>query len=142
MADEHTLTEITPAYRTLDEPTKLLGLSLGQIGATALAGAFAYLWLLVSPLPWRLNISLIVILGGGPLVLLVLREQGALSAPALVSAVWCWRTRPALLMEGDPERPPAGGGVILDEAPEGVEPSPIAAELPCSMPVERRSIDE
>ena len=74
--------EVTPNYRTLDEPTKLLGLSIGQWGAVALAAGFAYLLLLVSPLPWRVNVSLIVIFGGAPMVLLLLREQGALSASA------------------------------------------------------------
>ena len=74
--------EVTPNYRTLDEPTKLLGLSIGQWGAVALAAGFAYLLLLVSPLPWRVNVSLIVIFGGAPMVLLLLREQGALSACA------------------------------------------------------------
>ena len=94
--------EVTPNYRTLDEPTKLLGLSLGQWGAVALAAGFAYLLLLVSPLPWRVNVSLIVIFGGGPMVLLLLREQGALSAPQLVRAVFRWRSKPALLLGGRP----------------------------------------
>ncbi len=85
--------EVTPNYRTLDEPTKLLGLSIGQWGAVALAAGFAYLLLLVSPLPWRVNVSLIVIFGGAPMVLLLLREQGALSASQLVSAVWRWRAK-------------------------------------------------
>ena len=83
--------EVTPNYRTLDEPTKLLGLSIGQWGAVALAAGFAYLLLLVSPLPWRVNVSLIVIFGGAPMVLLLLREQGALSASQLVGAVCRWR---------------------------------------------------
>ena len=34
--------EVTPNYRTLDEPTKLLGLSIGQWGAVALAAGFAF----------------------------------------------------------------------------------------------------
>lgn len=116
MGDERS--EITPAYRTLDEPTKLLGLAVGQWGAMVLAGGFAYAWLLFSPLPWRLNVSLIVILAGAPLVLLILREQGALSAPQLIAAVWRWRTRPALLLEVTAEAPPDRGSVVLDEQPE------------------------
>ena len=96
--------EVTPNYRTLDEPTKLLGLSIGQWGAVALAAGFAYLLLLVSPLPWRVNVSLIVIFGGAPMVLLLLREQGALSALQLVSAVCRWRAKAALLLAVDAER--------------------------------------
>ncbi len=82
---DHAGSEVTPNYRTLDEPTKLLGLSIGQWGAVVLAAGFAYLLLLASPFPWRLNVSLIVIFGGGPMVLLLLREQGALSALELVA---------------------------------------------------------
>ena len=122
--------EVTPNYRTLDEPTKLLGLSIGQWGAVALAAGFAYLLLLVSPLPWRVNVSLIVIFGGAPMVLLLLREQGALSAPALISAVLRWRARPALLLAVDPEEPPQGGVVVLDEAPAGVGRDELEDELP------------
>ena len=122
--------EVTPNYRTLDEPTKLLGLSVGQWGALALAAGFAYLLLLVSPLPWRVNVSLIVVFGGGPLVLLLLREQGALSAPRLVSAVFRWRSKPALLLAVDPEQPPRGGVVLLDEAPPGIGRDVLAEELP------------
>jgi hypothetical protein len=123
MADARS--EITPAYRTLDEPTKLLGLAVGQWGALVLAGGFAYGWLLFSPLPWRLNVSLIVILAGAPLVLLILRAQGALSAPALIAAVWRWRTRPALLLGVSDETPPERGGVTLDEQPEDSSESVI-----------------
>ena len=81
--NDNVASEITPAYRTLDEPTKLLGLAAGQWAALLLVGGLAYLFVLVSPLPWRMNVSLVVILAGGPLVLLLLREQGALSAGQL-----------------------------------------------------------
>ena len=112
--------EVTPNYRTLDEPTKLLGLSLGEWGAVALAGGFAYLLLLISPLPWRVNVSAIVVLGGTPLVLLLLREPGALSASQLIVAVLRWRLRPALLLGVDADEPPRRGVVVLDEAPAEV----------------------
>ena len=41
---------------------------------------------------------MLVIFGGAPLVLLLLREQGALSAAHLMGAVIRWRARPALLL--------------------------------------------
>jgi hypothetical protein len=122
--------EVTPNYRTLDEPTKLLGLSIGQWGAVALAAGFAYLLLLASPLPWRVNVSLIVVFGGAPMVLLLLREQGALSAPTLIGAVLRWRARPPLLLEVDPEEPPRGGVVVLDEGPADIGRDEPAEELP------------
>ena len=122
--------EVTPNYRTLDEPTKLLGLSVGHWGAVALAAGFAYLLLLVSPLPWRMNVSLIVIFGGGPMVLLLLREQGALSATALIGSVLRWRSRPALLLGVDSDEPPQDGVVVLDEAPAGIGRDQLTAELP------------
>ena len=122
--------EVTPNYRTLDEPTKLLGLSIGQWAAVALAAGLAYLLLLASPLPWRLNVSLIVVFGGAPMVLLLLREQGALSAWQLVSTVFRWRAKPALLLAVDPERPPRGGVVVLDQAPGDVGADEPVEELP------------
>ena len=130
--------EVTPNYRTLDEPTKLLGLSIGQWGAVALAAGFAYLLLLVSPLPWRVNVSLIVIFGGAPMVLLLLREQGALSASQLVSAVCRWRAKPALLLAVDAEQPPSGGVVVLDEAPADIGVDELVEELPWLDLEERR----
>jgi hypothetical protein len=122
--------EVTPNYRTLDEPTKLLGLSIGQWGAVALAAGFAYLLLLISPLPWRMNVSLIVIFGGAPMVLLLLREQGALSASQLVSAVCRWRAKAALLLAVDAEEPPSGGVVVLDEAPSDIGVDEPVEDLP------------
>ena len=122
--------EVTPNYRTLDEPTKLLGLSLGQWGAVVLAAGFAYLLLLVSPLPWRVNVSLIVVFGGGPMVLLLLREQGALSARQLTGAVLRWRAKPSLLLAVDREHPPSEGVVVLDEAQVGIGRDELAEELP------------
>jgi hypothetical protein len=86
--------------------------------------------ILVSPLPWRVNVSLIVIFGGGPMVLLLLREQGALSASQLVSAVLGWRWRPALLLSVEPGDLPEGGVVLLDEAPAGIGRDELAEELP------------
>jgi hypothetical protein len=122
--------EVTPNYRTLDEPTKLLGLSIGQWGAVAIAAGFAYLLLLIKPFPWRVNVSLIVIFGGAPMVLLLLREQGALSASRLVSAVCRWRVKPALLLAVDAEQPPSGGVVVLDEAPVAIGGDELVSELP------------
>lgn len=122
--------ELTPAYRTLDEPTKLIGLSIAQWAALALAGTIAYGWLLVSPLPWRMNASLVVIGAGGPLILALLREQGALTAPQLFRAVWCWRICPTLLLEADPAAAAERGGVVLDEPAEPPDGEPIAEELP------------
>ena len=133
-----TRSEVTPNYRTLDEPTKLLGLSIGQWGAVALASGFAYLLLLVSPLPWRVNVSLIVVFGGAPMVLLLLREQGALSASQLVSAVCGWRAKAALLLAVDAEQAPRGGVVVLDEAPADIGVDEPVEELPWLGLEERR----
>ena len=110
--------EVTPNYRTLDEPTKLLGLSIGQWGAVALAAGFAYLLLLVSPLPWRVNVSLIVDLRR--------RADGAASAPRAGRALGLAADRRRLPLAREagaaarasmPSEPPSGGVVVLDEAP-------------------------
>lgn len=122
--------EVTPAYRTLDEPTKLIGLSMAQWGAIALAGAIAYAWVLVSPLPWRLNVSLVVVLMGAPLMIALLREQGALSAATLFAAVCRWRLRPTLLLEGNLRHAAERGGVMLDEPAEVPARERFTDELP------------
>ena len=86
--------ELRPAYRTLDEPTRLLGVSLGGWAALLLAGGVAYGWLMLSPLAWRANLSIAVIGLGAPLALLLLREQSTISPGRLLAAVVRWRAPP------------------------------------------------
>ncbi len=93
--------ELRPAYRTLNEPTRLLGLSIGAWLALVLAAGVAYGWLLVSPLGWRVNVSMAVIGLGAPLALLVLREQTTISPGRLLLAVAAWRLRPATITNAD-----------------------------------------
>lgn len=106
--------ELVPCYRTIDQPSQLLGLSTGA-WATALACfAVGYGWVTISPLPVRANLSLAVIVLGAPLILVMLREQTALSPGRVLAAVLRWRSRPTLL------GPPAidakiAGGVRLAE---------------------------
>jgi len=111
---EHNGDELVPCYRTIDQPSQLLGLSTGAWGTALLCFALGYGWVTVSPLPFRANFSLAVIFLGAPLILMVLREQTALSPGRVLAAVVRWRTRPTLL------GPPAidtkiGGGVRLAE---------------------------
>ena len=105
--------ELRRAYRTLNEPTRLLGLSLGAWLAVVLAAGAGYAWLLVSPLGWRVNVSLVVIALGAPLALLVLREQTTISPGRLLLAILRWRLRPAEITGvEDP-----GGGAPRRRAP-------------------------
>jgi hypothetical protein len=108
--------ELRPAYRTLNEPTRLLGLSIGGWAVLLGAGGGGYGWLMVSPLPWRLNFSLAVIVLGAPAALLLLREQTTITPARLLMAVVHWRARPALLIAPDAERPVRRGAVRLDRA--------------------------
>ncbi len=107
--------ELRPAYRTLNEPTRLLGLSIGAWLAIVAAAGAGYGWLLVSPLGWRVNVSMAVIGLGAPLALLVLREQTTVSPGRLLLAVAAWRLRPATItgLDEDP-RGVRGGAVRLD----------------------------
>jgi hypothetical protein len=58
MSDPQT-SELRPAYRTLNEPSRLLGLSVtGWLTVVAAAG-MSYGWLLVSPLPWVTSLGLV-----------------------------------------------------------------------------------
>src|SRR5215218_2810477 len=95
MSEAH---ELRPAYRTLNEPTRLLGLSLSGWAVVLAAFAAGYGWLLVSPLPWRLNVSIAVILLGAPAALLILREQTTITPARLLAGVIAWRARPARLV--------------------------------------------
>src|SRR3954453_10221395 len=104
---EHEDSESRPAYRTLDDPTRLLGVPLAGWATLVVAGAVGYGWLLVSPLGWRANVSLVVIGLGTPAGLLVVREQSTVSVGRLLLAVMRWRTRsPSItaLAEGEPVR--------------------------------------
>jgi MFS family permease len=111
--------ELRAAYQTLNEPTRLLGLSLGGWAVMGIAGGAGYGWLLVSPLPWRMNFTLAVLVLGAPAALMLLREQSTISPARLLAAVLRWRTRPALLVAPSGERPVTRGAVRLDTvAPE------------------------
>lgn len=110
---DHRQDELVPCYRTIDQPSQLLGLSTGSWVVALACFALGYAWVTVSPLPFRANFSLAVIFLGAPLILVVLREQTALSPGRVLAAVLRWRTTPTLLGP-----PPLGGkitgGVRLD----------------------------
>jgi hypothetical protein len=123
--------ELRPAYRTLDEPTRLLGVSLGGWAALLLAGGVAYGWLMLSPLAWRANLSIAVIGLGAPLALLLLREQSTISPGRLLAAVMRWRAHPAEIVTPRDGRPARRGGVRLDRAPgELAAAEVVEVELP------------
>ena len=109
--------ELRPAYRTLNEPSRLFGLSISTILASALAAALGYAWLLISPLPWRANVSTAVIGLGAPLVLLVVRETAALSPARLLLIVIRWRARPSSVDAVAAGTRVRNGAVRLDEPP-------------------------
>ena len=113
--------ELRPAYQTLNDPTRLLGLSIGGWAVLLAAGGAGYGWLLVSPLPWRLNFTLAVLVLGAPAALALLREQSTISPARLLAAIARWRARPALLLAPCAERPVTRGGVRLDGPPAEVE---------------------
>jgi hypothetical protein len=122
--------ELRPAYRTLNEPTRLLGLSPGGWAAVLGAGGAAYAWLMLSPLPWRLNFSLVAIVLGAPLALLLLREASAVGPARMLLGALRWRMRPTRIVALDGERLARRGAVRLDRAPDAPAPSDGAAELP------------
>jgi hypothetical protein len=129
--------ELRPAYRTLNEPTRLLGLSLGGWAVLLGAGGAGYGWLLVSPLPWRVNFSLAVIGLGVPAALVLLREQSTIGPARLLAAVVRWRARPALLTVPTTELPLRRGAVRLDRpAPDAGEELVDVDELPWPTPLE------
>src|SRR4051794_1096419 len=106
--------ELRPAYRTLDDPTRLLGVPLGGWMALMIAGGLGYGWLLLSPLGWRANLSVAVIGLGAPLALGLLREQATISPGRLLIAVVRWRARPAAIVAPSDQRPVRRGAVRLD----------------------------
>ena len=122
-------TELRPAYRTLNEPNRLFGLSLSTILAAAATGGVGYAWLLVSPLPWRANVSIAVIGLGAPLVLLVVRESAALSPARLLLAVIRWRAR-ASTVEAVSAHSSVHGAVRLDQPSLATRPPSPETELP------------
>ena len=126
-ARENSDAELVPCYRTIDQPSQLLGLSTGAWATALVCFAAGYGWVTVSPLPFRANFSLAVVFLGAPLILVMLREQTALSPGRVLAAVLRWRTTPMLL--GPPELgAKVTGGVRLDE-PAAAEPAAEGAEL-------------
>src|SRR3954470_10117500 len=107
--------ELRPAYRTLNDPTRLLGLSIGAWAAIIGAAGVGYGWLLVSPLGWRANVSLVVIGLGSPLALLALREQTTVSPGRLLVAIAVWRWRGPVITALDDASVVKAGAVRLDE---------------------------
>ncbi|RKQ92969.1 hypothetical protein C8N24_2826 [Solirubrobacter pauli] len=111
--------ELRPAYRTLNDPARLLGISVVGWIALLAAGGCGYGWLLVSPLGWRANVSLAVILLGTPAALLLLREESTVSPGRLLLAVLRWRLRPPVIVAPSDDKPVRRGAVCLREpAPE------------------------
>ena len=123
-------TELRPAYRTLNEPSRLFGLSLSTILAAAASGGLGYAWLLVSPLPWRANVSIAVIGLGAPLVLLVVRENAALSPARLLLAVIRWRARASTVEAVSAHSSVSSGAVRLDQPSLATRPPSPETELP------------
>src|SRR4051812_12824365 len=123
--------ELRRAYRTLDDPTRLLGVSIGVWASLVAGAAVGYGWLLVSPLGWRANVSLVVIGLGAPLALLALREQTTVSPGRLVLAIAVWRWRGATITALEDATPAGRGAVRLDEpAPVAERTDELAAVLP------------
>jgi hypothetical protein len=113
--------ELRPAYRTLDDAVRFLGLSLaGWIGALA-AAAVGYGWLLVSPLGWRPSVSVAVIALGAPTCLLVLREPSTVGPARLLLGVLRWRIRGSRLEAPDRDAITCGG-VRLDAPKRPAQP--------------------
>ena len=119
--------ELRPAYRTLSEPTMLFGVALGGWAAILSAGALGYGWLLVSPMPWRLNVSLVMVGLGAPLALLLLRESSAISPARMLAAAVRWRARPSAVTGA---RPVVDGAVRLTVAPAPPDELEVRDELP------------
>lgn len=122
--------EQRPSYRTLNEPTRLIGLSLGSWAAVIVTGALGYAFVSVSPLPWRLNVSTVAILLGAPLAVLVLREPGTIGPGRLVLAALAWRARPPRVVPPAPDELVRAGGVRLDAEAELVHDADVSTEVP------------
>ena len=94
------------------------------------AGALAYGWLSISPLPWRADVSVAVIALGLPATMVALREQSTIAPTRLLAGALRWRIRAPLLLAAS-DRGVSRGGLRLD-APAGEEPVELASlvELP------------
>ena len=104
----------------------LFGVALGGWAAILTAGAVGYGWLLISPLPWRLNASMVIIGLGAPVALLLLRETSAVSPARLLAAAIRWRTRPSQISGAQV----TDGAVRLTTPPARSIAVELADELP------------
>jgi hypothetical protein len=117
--------ELRSAYRTLNEPTRLLGLSLGGWVAVIVAGGLGYGWLMLSPLGWRANVSIAVIAIGAPATLLLLRESSTVSPGRLLMSVLRWRLRNPTIVDE-----PTGRGAVRLDSPAPPFTAPVEPDLP------------
>ncbi|MDA0167165.1 hypothetical protein OM076_43295 [Solirubrobacter ginsenosidimutans] len=106
--------ELRRAYRTLDEPMRVLGISLTGWASLLVACGLGYAWLLISPLGWRASVSVAVVVFGGPAALLALREQSTIGPGRLLLAVVRWRLRAPMILTPAADRRTRRGGVRLD----------------------------
>lgn len=118
--------ELRPAYRTLNDPSRLFGLAFGGWIAVIVSGGLGYAWLMLSPLGWRANISMVIVGLGAPVALLLLRESSTVSPGRLLIAVVRWRARSAVIVDDEVRR----GGVRLDVPTDGAGPERVELELP------------
>jgi hypothetical protein len=109
--------ELRPAYRTLDDPVRFLGVSLGGWMGLLLAGGLGYGWLLLSPLGWRASVSVAVVALGGPACLLILREPSTVGPARLLAGVVRWRAHSALVEAPGETVRTRRGAVRLDGPP-------------------------
>jgi hypothetical protein len=127
---DHEPQELRPAYRTLNDPSRLLGLSLGGWTTVLVAGALGYGWLMLSPFGWRANLSVVVVGLGAPAALLLLRESSTVSPGRLLLAVLRWRLRSPALVAPSSERPVRRGAIRLDSPPLEIADQAPEPELP------------
>jgi hypothetical protein len=108
-------------FRSLDEPPKLIGFSVGQ-WAALIAGAFALLGLVhIASLPTKAAITLAVFALGLPAAMSYVSESGGLQIGALLRDAVSWRLAPKRLLADSGHTGPAAGILVLGDRNVGGE---------------------
>lgn len=125
--------ELRPSYRTLGDPTKLLGLSIAHWLLVVAAGGLAYGWLQVSPLGFRLSVSVAAVTLGPLIGFYLLFGSEGMPVGRVARGVFSWRFRASHLIATTAETRPRRGALVLRERPvyadQSAEVVPWADEI-------------
>lgn len=101
-------------FRSLDDPPKLVGFTIGQWGALILASAVALGVVHLTHLPVKPAITLLTFTVGLPAALTYVSDSGGLQLGRLLADMLRWRLARKSLQAGEHLQSPGRGGLLIE----------------------------